>query len=67
MNHKEPVKAAEITDIDGQQLPNAVDIHARCQTRVMDLHALNVMRDQKGNAIAREPRGCPAGIQNRVR
>jgi hypothetical protein len=36
----------EITDIYGQQLSDAVNIHARRQPGVMDLHTLYAMRNQ---------------------
>lgn len=47
MENAEFVDAAEIPHVDGQQLPNPMDIHARRQPGVMNLHTLNVVRDQK--------------------
>ena len=47
MNNANSVKAPEVPNIDGQQLPNAMDIHACRQPGVVDLHTLNVMRDQQ--------------------
>jgi len=49
------VKVPEIPDIDDHQLPDAMDIHARRQQSVMDLHALNVMRDKQGPPAMRCP------------
>lgn len=46
MENAEFVDAAEIPHVDGQQLPNPMDIHAR-RPGVMNLHTLNVVRDQK--------------------
>jgi hypothetical protein len=43
MANMDTLKASEIADIDGQNLPDAMDIHACCQSGVMDLYALNVM------------------------
>jgi hypothetical protein len=47
MENAESIETFEVSDIDGQQLFDAVNIHARCQLRVMHLHALNIMRDQQ--------------------
>jgi hypothetical protein len=43
VENAETVEASEVPDIDGQQLLDAMDIHARRQPGVMDLHALNVI------------------------
>ena len=48
MQNAEAVEAPEVTDIDGQQLRDAVDIHAGCQSGVMDLHTLDSMGDKQG-------------------
>jgi hypothetical protein len=48
MENPESAEAPEIPNIDGQQLSHAMHIHARRQSGVMDLHAMDVMRDQKG-------------------
>jgi hypothetical protein len=48
MENAEPFEAAEVPDIDSQQLPDAMDIHACRQPGIMDLHALNIVRDKQG-------------------
>ena len=45
MHNPKPFKSPEIPHIDRERLADAMDIHARCQSCVMDLDALNVMRD----------------------
>jgi len=47
MDRAETLESLEISDIDGQQLRNAVNIHARGQASIVDLHALDVVRDEK--------------------
>lgn len=47
MHHLKPVKSPKIAYINRQYFPDAVDIHARRQSSVMDLHALNVVRHQQ--------------------
>jgi hypothetical protein len=47
MDNAEIGEAPEIPDIDGQQPANTMHVHARRQSCVMDLHALDVMRYQK--------------------
>lgn len=47
MENAEIVEAPEISDVDGQQLIDSMNIHARCQPSIMDLHAVYVMRDEK--------------------
>jgi hypothetical protein len=47
MQNAETVEAPEVTDIDGQQLCDAVDIHAGCQSGVMDLHTLTSRARQR--------------------
>jgi hypothetical protein len=47
MDHPEPLESSEIANIDRQQLCNAVNVHARGQTGIMDLHALDFVRDEK--------------------
>lgn len=42
------MEAPKIPDIDGQQPSDTMDIHARCQAGVMDLHAINVVRHNQG-------------------
>ena len=37
----------DVPDIDGQHLSHHVDIHARGQPGIMDLHALNVIFDRE--------------------
>jgi hypothetical protein len=49
MHNAEALETTEVPDIDGQQLSNAMNIHARCQASVMDLHTLNVMGDKQGS------------------
>jgi hypothetical protein len=53
MQNAEALETTEVPDIDGQQLSNAMNIHARCQASVMDLHTLNVMGDKQGFLAAR--------------
>ncbi len=42
----EPLESAEIADIDGQDLSDAMDIHTCRQSGVMDLDALNVVSNK---------------------
>src|SRR5580658_1418726 len=48
MENPESQEAPEISNIKGQQLGYAMDVHACSQPGVMDLHALDVVLDQKG-------------------
>jgi hypothetical protein len=45
MDRTEPLVPLEIPDIERQQLRDAVNIHACGQPGVMDLHALDLVRD----------------------
>ena len=47
MENPESIKPPEIPNVDGQQLSDAMHIHTRSQSGVMDLHTLDLMRDQK--------------------
>jgi hypothetical protein len=47
MDHAESFESLEIPDIDGYQLRNAVNVHGRSQAGIVDLHALDVVRDEK--------------------
>jgi hypothetical protein len=47
MNHEESVEALKVVDVDGQQMGDAMNVHARGEAGVMDLHALDFVRDQK--------------------
>jgi hypothetical protein len=47
MDRAESLESLEIPDIDGRQLRDAVNVHARSQTGIVDLHALDVVRDEK--------------------
>ena len=41
------LEALKVRGVDGQQLRDAVNIHARGQSRIVDLHSLNFVRDEK--------------------
>ena len=47
MDRAESLESLEIPNIDGQQLRYAVNAHARSQAGIVDLHALDVVGDQK--------------------
>ena len=47
MDRTEPFESLEIPDIDRQQLRNAMNVHARGHAGIVDLHALDVVRDQQ--------------------
>lgn len=47
MDRAESLESLEIPDIDGQQLRNAVNVHARSQAGIVDLHAPDVVHDEK--------------------
>ena len=47
MANLETFKAPEIADIDGQNLPDAMDIHACRQSSVVDLYTLNIVHDKQ--------------------
>lgn len=47
MEDVEVTEPSEVSNIDGEDLPYAIDVHARSQPRVVDLHALNVMSDKQ--------------------
>jgi hypothetical protein len=42
MENAEFVEALEISDVDGHQFIDSMDIHARRQPSIMDLHAVYV-------------------------
>jgi hypothetical protein len=47
IENTQPLETFEVADIDGQQLSDAVNIHARRQPGVMDLHTLYAVRNQQ--------------------
>lgn len=47
MEHAESVKTPEVPNVDRKQLGHAVDMHTRRQSCIVDLRALNVMRDEE--------------------
>src|ERR1017187_2478939 len=47
MDRAESFESLEIPDIDGRQLRDAVNVHARSQAGIVDLHALDVVHDEK--------------------
>ena len=47
MDYEESVKALKVPDVDGQQVRDAVNIHALSQPSVMDLHALDFVSNKK--------------------
>jgi hypothetical protein len=47
MDNAEIGEAPEVPHIDGRQSADAMDIHACRQPGIVDLHALDVMHDQK--------------------
>jgi hypothetical protein len=47
MQHAESVKAPEIAYVDCQNLAYAMDVHAGGQPGIVDLHTLDIMRDQQ--------------------
>jgi hypothetical protein len=47
IENTQPLETFEVADIYGQQLSDAVNIHAHRQPGVMDLHTLYAMRDQQ--------------------
>jgi hypothetical protein len=47
MNGPESFEPLEVPDIKGQQLRDAVNVHARGQAGVMDLHAFDPVGDEK--------------------
>src|SRR6267154_4317654 len=47
MNDAEQREASKVPTIDGQQLRDAVNIHACCQSGVMNLYALNFVHNEK--------------------
>ena len=48
MENAEALEAPEVPDIEGEQLLDAMDVHACRQPGIMDLHALNMVRDKQG-------------------
>ena len=50
MANAESVETLEVADIDGRQLPDAMNIHARGQSGIMNLHALDCCARQAGTA-----------------
>jgi hypothetical protein len=47
MNYAQSLEALKVTDIDRQQLRYSVNIHARGQTGVVNLHPDDFVRDEK--------------------
>ncbi len=47
MDDTKAIKASEVSDVECQQLSDTMNIHASREPGVMDLHPLDVMRDQK--------------------
>jgi hypothetical protein len=67
MQNAEALETTEVPDIDGQQLSDAMNIPARCQASVMDLHTLECYGRQARIAIGHVLPDYPAAIRNPAR
>jgi hypothetical protein len=66
MEKAESLEATKIPHIDRQQLSDTVGIHTRRQPGVMDLHAMNVVGDQRYGNTQDDKSGIRTGAAKNI-